>query len=410
MTLWSVVVKLTFYRCRRLINVIIIGLSSAQAKGSAVKLGLFRSLTLFSFVGYCLAGSGLFAASGIPELGKIKRDAEAKGYIFAMSHEEIVAQAKKEGKLRALSGFEPAAFNQMAKAFTQKYPFIDVYVEEFEGSEVAQRFYLELKSGSAKNWDVFQFPPDYYNEYAAYAKKMDILGMAESGVLSIPVKMVDPNKRSVVAPSSTIMSMAYNRSMIAAERAPDKWEDFLRPELKGRKFAVDIRPRGMAALVPGMGEEWVRDYARKLKEQEPIWVRGDTRAITAVAMGEYPLHQLLNYHSCIRATRKDPSKSLVCKIIEPVPVRLSETVAVLEGAAHPYAALLWLEFQASDLGQKIIEASEPRSSVFAPGSGLAELTRGRKLSVVDWKTFHAAPRWIKMVYESFGFPKAQELK
>ena len=367
-----------------------------------------RAGLLISFVWFVTSSASAIGAVSTAKLEEAKKAAAARGYVFVGSHDEIVAKAKTERRLRALSGFEQSAFNQLAKVFTQKYPFLEVQLEEFEGSEPAQRFLLELKSGKPIEWDIIHVPPDYYNDYAQYAKKMDIRGMAEAGVLSMPPLMIDPNNRNIVAPSSTIMSIAYNRTMIAAEKVPDRWEDFLRPDLKGRKFVVDIRPRGMAALVPRMGEEYVRDYARKLKEQEPIWVRGDSRAINAIKAGEYSLHQLINYHSCIRATKKDPAKSLVCKIIEPVPVRLSETLGILETARYPYAALLWLEFQASPEAQKIIEDAEPRSSLYVPGSVMAELTKGKQLSVIDWKTFHKSPEWIKMAYEAFGFPKAQD--
>jgi hypothetical protein len=108
--------------------------------------------------------------------------------------------------------------------------------------------------------------------------------------------------------------------------------------------------------------------------------------------GEYSLHQQVNYHSCTGARRKDPTNSLVCKVIEPVPVRISEREAVVETAPHPYAALLWLEFLASPTAQKIIDDHEPlQSSIYAPGSELEKITRGKKLSVNDWATFHKTP-------------------
>jgi hypothetical protein len=53
---------------------------------------------------------------------------------------------------------------------------------------------------------------------------------------------------------------------------------FLKSEPKGRKFLVDIRTYGVAGLVPAMGEEAMKNYACRIKEQEPIWVRGNTRA------------------------------------------------------------------------------------------------------------------------------------
>ena len=55
-----------------------------------------------------------------------KKEAEAKGYIFAINREEIVTKARKEGKLRVLSRLETEDLKPMAEAFKKKYPFIGV--------------------------------------------------------------------------------------------------------------------------------------------------------------------------------------------------------------------------------------------------------------------------------------------
>ncbi|MBI2987341.1 MAG: hypothetical protein HYY45_11295 [Deltaproteobacteria bacterium] len=39
------------------------------------------------------------AVAASPTLVQVKQEAEAKGYIFFATHDEIVAKAKKEGKL-----------------------------------------------------------------------------------------------------------------------------------------------------------------------------------------------------------------------------------------------------------------------------------------------------------------------
>ena len=67
-------------------------------------------------------------------------------------------------------------------------------------------------------------------------------------------------------------------------------------------------------------------------------------------------------------------------MIEPVPVRLSEPQMVLETAKHPHAALLWLEFVTSADAQVIIDKNEPlKSSIYASGSAVEKLIRGRKI-------------------------------
>ncbi|MGH7847637.1 MAG: ABC transporter substrate-binding protein [Candidatus Binatia bacterium] len=351
------------------------------------------------------------AMAASPALLKAKQSAEAKGFIFETSHEEIVAKAKREGKLRVLSSLDPETYKQMGAAFKQKYPFIDFSLSAVDGTEAVQRLLLELKAGSARNWDTIHLSRDFYNEFAEFVKKIDVMGMGEHGVLAIPTGMIDPSKRSIVAEASAIQAVVYNKDLISGERVPNTWEDFLKPEFKGRKFLVDIRPHGMVSLVAGLGEEWVRDYARKLKEQDPIWVRGYARALAAMSGGEYGLHQQANYQSCVEIADKHPTKSIVCKIIEPVPVRLIELQGVNVSAAHPYAGLLWLEFQATPTGQKIIDKYEPlKSSVFGPGSELAKVTQGRKLSIDKWDSFSRIPGWYDMIEKAFGLPQAEKLK
>jgi ABC-type Fe3+ transport system substrate-binding protein len=368
-------------------------------RSKAITGSLFLSLWLF--------GASAQAASAGPAVEKAKQESEAKGFIFLSSHDEIVAAAKKEGKLRAFSSLDPASFKPMADSFKKKYPFIDVQIQEFTGTDMMQRFLLELKAGTVKDWDVGHASEDAYNEFIPHAMKFDILNMAEQGVLKIHPKMVDPDNRTVVAMATGLCAIAYNKNRLPPDQVPNQLEDILRPEFKGRKFVVDIRPHCMAALMAGQGEEWVLNYARKIKEQEPVWVRGNTRALTSISVGEYAMHQLTNYHSCVRASLKDKTKNLVCKVIEPIPGRIQEPGFVFKSAANPHAALLFFEHQASPEGQKILDEVEPvKSSIFGTGV-VNKLVQGKKSSINDFRSYHKTPGWMKMVLQAYGFPKAE---
>lgn len=204
---------------------------------------------------------------------KAKKEAETKGYIYAASRDEIVARAKTENKLRVLTGFGPETYKPMVDAFKKVYPFIELQVEELAGQEAAQRFLLELKSGVAINWDVINFFGDFYSEFLPFAKRIDVLGMAEHGILGVPAKMVDPQSRALVASASSMIAVAYNEAIISAEKIPNTWEGFLKPEFKEKKFLADIKGviADMAACPEaGMGIEWLEAYARKIGAQNPI--------------------------------------------------------------------------------------------------------------------------------------------
>ena len=348
---------------------------------------------------FLLMGCQLLASSSV---------AAAEGYLTIGSRDEIIAKAKKEGKLNAISSLDAGTFKPMMQSFAKKYPFIEVRMQEIGGPEALQRFLLELKAGTVKDIDSSEASSEFYLEFAAHAMKLDILTMAQKGILGINAKMVDPMARNVVSVATTICSIAYNKNRIAANAVPDKWEDFLKPEFKGRKFIADIRPQCMASMMAGMGEEWVVKYARQIKEQEPVWLRGNARAMGALASGEQAIHQMTFYGSCVEAAKKDPTQSLMCKVLEPTPALLRENQFVLKSAPHPHAALLFIEHMASREGQKVIDDFEPiKSSIYADGE-VSRLTKGKKLAVNDYRTFQNTPKWMKRVVDAYGLPRAEK--
>ena len=367
--------------------------------------------TLF-FTAYshlCLSNASAASATA---LLKAKQEAESKGYLFFTNRDEIVSRAKKEGQLRVLYGlFESSTQKTTTEAFKKKYPYIDLRVEAIRGTDAGQRSLLEIKSGAAQNWDIVRTYTDFYSEYLPFLWKIDLLGMAEQRVLAIPPKMIDPKQQNAIAILSRFSVIAYNKNLIPPRQVPKTWEDILRPEFKGRKFAVDIRPQELAALVPGWGLEKTLDFSRKLAAQQPIWVRGGTRTMVALGAGEVPLFFGVNYDSVKRYQNKDPSGTVQYAILEPVPVRVSSEHAILAKCKNPYAALLWLEFIASEEAQRLIDEHEPLAgSIYVRGSIAEQELRGKQLSVASWEQDQGMEEWLAKMFEAFGFPKTGEAK
>jgi len=339
-----------------------------------------------------------------------RQDTEARNYVSVASREELVARAKKKGKLRATSSLGDEARKAMAEAFRAEYPFIDVQIDDL-GGEAAQRWLLELKAGLVRGWDANHIPDQLYvnNELSLFQKKFDIWSMANTGVLAIRPEIVDPVLRNVVVITSNLQVVAYNKKLLASERVPDKWEDFLRPEFKGRKFVAEVDGADIAGLIPAWGLEKTIDFARKLGAQQPIWSGGASRVLVSMIAGEYALFLGPNFHTVKRAQDKDRAGILGYKIVEPVPTRLTQPVGVLEKAEHPYAGLLWVEFQAGPKGQQILDKFRPYgASVFVPGSITGEVTRGKQLSVVNWDHFSKMSEYKSKIVEAYGFPRADK--
>jgi ABC-type Fe3+ transport system substrate-binding protein len=233
--------------------------------------------------------------------------------------------------------------------------------------------------------------------------------MAERSVLRIPPKMVDPKHRAIAALGSALSVVAYNKNLIAPDKVPNRWEDFLKPEFKGKKFLVDMRPHAFAAYPAcpqeGLGLEWMLNYARGLREQNPIWSRGHSRALSSILAGEYAIHSGTHYQSVMRAMAKDPTGALQLKMVEPVPVRLTQLELVLASAQHPYAALLYIEHEASPEGQEVIDKQDFVGSIFYPDSNMSKTLQGKKLCINGFGDFHNSNKWMAMAVEAFGFPK-----
>jgi iron(III) transport system substrate-binding protein len=339
---------------------------------------------------------------------KAKHDAEAKGYTFIASHEEIVEKAKQEGALKVLSSADPGSIKVIKEQFGAKYPFIKFDIQELSGTDGQQRFVLEMKAGAASDWDVLAISDEFFPEYEQHVEKIDLLGMAEQRVLqNVPTGMIYSDGRNIISMGVQIGVAAYNKKLVPEAQVPRVWEDLLKPEWKGRKMITDIRPNTLAGLVPAKGEDWVKDFATKMAAQETVWSRGNTRAGAALAAGEYALHSGTYYSSTMRSISRGAT-DLAVAILEPVPVSLVQGQGIQKGTKRLHAAVLFMEWMAGPEGQKIMEEVEPlKASIYSPGSSAAKLVEGKKISLLGWKEWPDQARIQEMITKAYGLPKAE---
>jgi iron(III) transport system substrate-binding protein len=323
---------------------------------------------------------------------------------FCASHDEIVAKAKQEGSLKGLLGLEQEAIKHLREGFSKKYPFIRTSFEEITGTDAAQRFLLELKAGSASQWDIAHISPDFHSEYLPYLEKVDLGAMVEQRVLKIPAKMVSPKSRNLIAAGSVVDVAAYGKSLLSPGQVPKTWEDFLRPEYKGKKIALDARPLALATLFPAQGRDWVLGFARRLAAQDPVWVRTHPRTLTAMAAGEFPLFLGTYYHTVMNQRSKG-MQNIEVLLLEPVPVRLLSVYGIIKGSRSPHAAMLFFEYLCGPDAQKILDDIEPlKSSIYSEHSKLEQFVRGRKTSVIDWEYLDKIQSYMAQISEAYGFP------
>ncbi|MDQ1628208.1 MAG: iron(III) transport system substrate-binding protein [Actinomycetota bacterium] len=322
----------------------------------------------------------------------------------ASSHADLVAAAKKEGRLNVSTSFTEDSIPLMKQGFEKKYPFIKLTINEQTGDD-DKRILLELQGGQSEI-DVLHLSAESYTDYLPYIEKLNLLKLVENGSLEIAKDMINPAEPGTMAAGSGIGGFSYNPKLLSADKVPTSYDDFLKPQFKNRKFLIDIEPANLASLGAAWGEDKLLSYAKALKSQKPIWVRGDTNSLTQLAAGEFDLHAFSNYHSAYRVSLKSPNIKI--GLLEPIPVRLTQIEAIRKGSAHPASAALFMEYTASAEAQHILDEDEPQqSSIYAPGSNLNKLTSGKEVSVMSWDKFADQATWEAAIVKVWGFPSAE---
>jgi ABC-type Fe3+ transport system substrate-binding protein len=320
---------------------------------------------------------------------------------------EILAGAKREGRLTFATAHEETTVPHLVNAFRKKFPFIgEVKFHSVSGIPAGQKELFELSAGKS-NVDAFTPHSGFWSAYfnLGLFAKYNIRTLAQAKQLEIPAEMIDDSDL-VVWTSTNSSVIVYNKEMVPADKVPSGWESCLDPYWKG-KFAVDTKPNTLSWLAARWGEEKVLDYATKLKENQPIWIRGNTTALTRAIAGEIPLICGTYNHTTQRQFKKDPKIPL--RIVAPNPVGISfhEPFGIYSKAKNPHAALLWLEFVASNEAQRIVETWDPGKAFFMVEGTLAnKLMKGNEASVCKSNCRAREEKLMERIaVEAWGLPK-----
>jgi len=316
--------------------------------------------------------------------------------------EEITRLAVQEGKVRLASALREDEADLLLKGFLQKYPTITVETDRVRGSNSREKLLGEALAGTVE-YDVADVSSELQDNFV------------KAGVLAGPIQWrnIFPRIDEIqVSPDGYFVGVgfsahviAYNPSLVPKDRIPRKWEDCLDPYWKG-KFAVDTRPKTFAGLAILWGEEKTLQYVKRLKENQPIWKRGQTEALTQLAAGEFPMICGSYYQSLHRILRRDPKAKVAASFASPVSVGIGEALVVFKGAENPNAAALLTGWLASPEGQSGYDKIG-RGSAFTEGGEKQALIKaaGAKVAFRGFEDNAAEEAIIKKIVAAWGFTK-----
>lgn len=367
------------------------------------------------------------ADDGEPGGGEGADGLGAGGLQYFSDRDELIAASQEEPRVDMSWALAPDPELDVYLAdFAETYPWIEL--GEFlvhDTFEARQRWLLEADAGAVRDQGIMLAAQESFAETEAFCD-WDIYGMAEAGVLDVPLDMIDPNTRTTVSAGNSPGIFFYNLEAFEDRPLPETWDDVLDPEVYGSdhfNLLGDTRFFHMATMVEAWGLDRTTEYVEQFAALDPIWTNRIGPAVEQVELGEYDAFAFATlqsvYNRMVGAPdlageipRQIEGDHAGILFLEPVPVRMTDTHCVLNEEMNPAPAtsILFLEWLTSDEGQAAYHDPDGmtvfENSVFGdiPGSN-SELLDHFELSVVSWEQYPRQAEYINALLGAAGFPQ-----
>ena len=325
--------------------------------------------------------------------------------VGAQVPDQILEGARREGRakvgitVRWEEGGKPGA-KRMVEAFQTRYPFVKVEYERVGGSRERERIFSEMTAGKV-TYDVTALS----QTQVPIALKANVVELIDWVPLKIRPQHINPEKAGVYY-RQQLYGISYNRKLLPESVAAKfTWEDCANPKWR-KKVAMDTRPRHLEIFWQAQvwGREKTLAHARQLAENQTIFERDRSGAMTKLALGESPIVCGAFYSSYYEQTRSKDKENIGFHWAEPIPINMGEVVFVPKGAAHPNAARLWILWSLSDEGHKILDEVEGSASPLVAGTQSANIIKGKKVAWYEPKWSAKAEEMLNEIIEALGLP------
>lgn len=268
-------------------------------------------------------------------------------------------KAKAEGKLVLYSTDTPPQQAAILKKFNERYPFVKVEYLKAATLVRYQKVLLTARQGTPV-CDVVTGLGGALKNY------LDVKALADISALPVWGSYPDELKygNMSIAFRKRYYSLAYNTNMVSKEDLPKTWEDLLGPKWSGQ-VAFNSIAAGVwfnpiwHSLGPEKATKLLEGFAHNKAQFRH---EGADASVKFLAAGEYKIGvPVSEYNAYAVYAAKGPVDWLA---VDPLPVGLGNIV-ILEKAAHPFSARLYVNWILSEEGQEVY-ASVTRANPVHP--------------------------------------------
>lgn len=269
------------------------------------------------------------------------------GVAFSQSTDpKTIEAAKKEGEIIWYTSMAIDQSKLLMDAFQKKYPSINPVLVRLGGGAIMNRVLTETRAGRF-SFDVV----GGRGEMIQIFKERGII----APYVSSETKLIDPDlfdKQGYWYVHYVVpWALGYNTNQVKKEEVPKTYEALLDSKWKGGKISVDNEGYlVLQGLITAWGKEKAVDYMKKLAQQDPVPMRGNTERVAFTGAGQYPL--VLAYaHAIEREKFKGAPIDWIA--LEPAIVEIDPQM-IGSKAPHPNAARLFMDYILSKEGQEML--------------------------------------------------------
>lgn len=253
----------------------------------------------------------------------------------AGSMEDLIAAAKKEGKLVFYSVEPDSLNNSLGEAFQAKYGIPIEFLRLVSGP-LTQRFASEQQAGVASA-DLLQVVgQDIWSEDSQWFVNLDkdpVEGWQQFPAATKHGTCVDLRY--------SVGAITYNKNLVDAKHVPKTYLDMVKPYWKGKVLLTD--PRGTPAYMGWAAaavKKYGMGYLKKVAALHPVLVDSATPGAQQVAAGAFFANFPAHLSNSTSLRQKGAPLGVV--VMGDVPTGLPTCMGIAANAPHPNAARLFL--------------------------------------------------------------------
>lgn len=269
----------------------------------------------------------------------------------------LEAGAKREAQLVWYTSLAGDVINVLADAFKVKYPYI-TKVDIFRGAEneIITRATNEAQANQP-SFDIVESPP---TTTALLADNKLLTPYFSPSVAKIPEKYKFGATKDGLVDTATLrlsfIGFAYNTTLIPASAEPKTVMDLLNPAFAGKISLAGSTTgkRWVGSVLQTLGDEKGKAFLTQFNAQQKPTVQqvSGKALLDLIVKGEVPASPTIfrDHVEQAIADRKAPVKWVP---LDTAAANVGQ-VGLAARAAHPNAALLFLDFLLSDEGERIM--------------------------------------------------------